>query len=148
MWLDLKDIIEIPGAEVDFACELDTEGLHFPSVKSFIQLPRAEGKVVNTAGVLTLTGTMTARMLCVCDRCGAEFESFRETELEVPLAADMEDEDDPEIFPVEGDGIELSQVLETCFILDMDSKFLCRPDCKGLCPVCGCDRNVTDCNCN
>ena len=29
----------------------------------------------------------------------------------------------------------------TRFILDMDTKFLCSEDCKGLCPGCGADLN-------
>lgn len=147
MWLDLKDIIEMPGAEVPFECRLAAENLDFPSVRSFVQAPYAKGRVVNTAGVLTLTGEMTARMLCVCDRCGDEFELEKRFKLELPLAADMEDEDDPDIFPVENNGIELDQVLETCFILNMDSKFLCRPGCKGLCPTCGKNLNAGECSC-
>ena len=147
MWLDLKDIIEIPGAEVHFDCELPVETLDFPAVSRFIDAPHATGRVINTAGVLTLEGSMTATMVCVCDRCGGEFEFRKELELEVPLAADMEDEDDPVIFPVQGNGIELDEVLETCFILDMDSKFLCREDCKGLCHNCGKNLNEGSCSC-
>ena len=74
MWLDLKDIIEIPGAEVHFDCELPVETLDFPAVSRFIDAPHATGRVINTAGVLTLEGSMTATMVCVCDRCGGEFE--------------------------------------------------------------------------
>jgi uncharacterized protein len=29
----------------------------------------------------------------------------------------------------------------------LDPKPLCRPDCKGLCPVCGQDLNIRDCGC-
>lgn len=147
MWLDLKDIIEIPGAEVSFECELGTDGLDFPSVRRFIEPPKAKGRVVNTAGVLTLLGELTASMVCTCDRCGAEFQRDKTLKLSVPLAADMEDEDDSEVFPVQGDGIELDEVLKTCFILDMDSKLLCSPDCKGLCSVCGKNLNDGPCSC-
>lgn len=147
MWLDLKEIIEIPGAEKPFACVLDPSNLSFPSVRRFVSAPEAKGRVVNTAGVLTLEGELRCRMLCVCDRCGREFELEKVLKLDVPLAADMEDEDDPDIFPIEGNGIALTTVLETCFILDMDMKFLCRPDCKGLCETCGKDLNEGDCGC-
>lgn len=146
MWLDLKDIIEVPGAEAPFSCELGTERLDFPSVRRFLSPPRAEGRVVNTAGVLTLEGELTADMVCVCDRCGREFESTKTMELSVPLVADAES-DDPEVYTVEGNGIELDDVLETCLILDMETKFLCREDCKGLCPTCGKDLNEGPCSC-
>ena len=29
----------------------------------------------------------------------------------------------------------------------LDPKPLCRPDCKGLCPICGHDRNLGECGC-
>lgn len=148
MRLDLKDIIGIPGAEKAFECELDPERLSFPALVRFTVPPRAVGRVVNAAGVLHLTGSLTAEMLCICDRCGREFASSRLMELNLTLSDDMEDEDDSVVFPVEGDGIELDEVLETCFILDMDTKFLCREDCMGLCPVCGQNLNEGSCSCS
>ena len=39
------------------------------------------------------------------------------------------------------------RILSTLFILDMDSKFLCREDCKGLCPKCGKNLNLGPCGC-
>ena len=148
MWLDLKDIIEMPGSEKEFECVLDTDKLDFPSVERFIEPPSAKGRVTNTAGVLTLTGELRAVMLCTCDRCSREFEHEKLIELNVPLSADMEDEgDDPDVFPVEGNGIELDEVLETCFVLEMDTKLLCRPDCRGLCGTCGKNLNDGPCSC-
>ena len=147
MWLDLKDIIEMPGAEVRFDCDLLPDDLDSPSVKRHLKAPHAEGRVKNTAGVLTLSGEIHADMLCVCDRCGREFRKSGVTEVEAPLAADMDDEDDAEIFPVRDNGIDLDEVLGTCFLLQMDMKCLCREDCKGLCPVCGKDLNEGPCDC-
>ena len=39
------------------------------------------------------------------------------------------------------------EVLSTCFILDMETKFLCKEDCKGLCPSCGKNLNLGPCGC-
>ena len=75
MRLDLREIIEIPGGSIPFDCELETDRLDFPSVRAYRAKPRAEGRVYNEAGVLHLTGELSADMLCVCDRCGGEFES-------------------------------------------------------------------------
>lgn len=147
MWLDLSNIIEIPGAEKEFECPLNVEALEFPSVESFAAAPVAKGKVVNTAGVLTLIGEIEADMVCVCDRCGKTFESKKVQSLELPMAADLEDADNPDIFVVEGNGIDLNEVLETVFILDMETKFLCTEDCKGLCGICGKDLNEGPCDC-
>ena len=147
MILNLKDIIEIPGGRKPFSQTLDTGMLDFPSVRSYLAPVTAEGEVRNTAGVLILRGTLHAEMECTCDRCGREFRRVKDLPLDVTLTADPEADDDPEIFPLEGDAVDLDEVLSTCFVLDMEAKCLCREDCAGLCPTCGADLNLGPCNC-
>ena len=53
----------------------------------------------------------------------------------------------PELFVLEGTEIDVQEVLSTCFILDMETKFLCREDCKGLCARCGRNLNLGPCGC-
>ena len=146
MRLNLREIIEIPGGSVPFECELDTEGLDFPSIKEYKRRPYAEGRVYNEAGVLRLEGVLTAEMTCICDRCGSEFDSVKETQLDATIVEE-DSEDNPELFVLEGDEIDLSEILSTCFILDMETKFLCREDCKGLCSTCGKNLNLGPCEC-
>ena len=147
MWLDLSKIIEIPGGSLPFERTLDTGDLLFPGVRSFVRAPRAEGRAVNTAGLLSLQGTMEMEFICCCDRCGRELDRVKVQDLDVALSADVSDEDNPDVYPLEGDGIDLDEVLRSCLILDMDTKFLCREDCKGLCPDCGKDLNEGPCEC-
>ena len=96
MRLNLRDIIEVPGGSVPFSCELSTEGLDFPSIREYLTKPYAEGRVWNEAGILRLEGLLTAELLCVCDRCGEEFESTKETELDAVIVEDNTG-DDPEL---------------------------------------------------
>lgn len=145
MLLDLREIIEIPGKSVPFECELSTEMLDFESVKEYKTPPVAKGKVLNEAGILRLEGILTADMVCVCDRCGKEFESVKEMELSA-FITDGESED-PEAFTLEGDKLDLEETLETLLILDMETKFLCDPECKGLCSKCGANLNLGPCGC-
>ena len=148
MWLDLRDVIEVPGASASFETELDGSHLLTPSIRSFDSgPPRAEGTVTNTAGLLRLEAEIIAAMGCVCDRCGAPFVRGQVNRVNVPLSAEPEDEGDGDAFPLEGNGIDVNEVLETCFILDMESRLLCRPDCKGRCPVCGKNLNGGPCGC-
>ena len=146
MRLNLSAIIEVPGGSVPFACELGTENLDFPSVRAYAGKPFAEGRVRNEAGILRLDGVLTAEMLCVCDRCGEEFESLKQMRLDVTIVEENPEED-PSLFVLEGNEIDLDEILSTCFILDMETKFLCREDCKGLCPTCGKNLNLGPCGC-
>ena len=148
MKLNLREIIEIPGSSVDFSCELSTEDLGFPSIVRYLSAPHAEGRVFNEAGVLRLKGEIRSELLCICDRCAAEFECAKTTPLSAVIVEKNEDNaDDPELFYLDGDEIDLDEILSTLFILDMDSKFLCREDCRGLCPKCGKNLNLGPCGC-
>lgn len=147
MKLNLSQIIEMPGKSVLFSADLDAERLSAPSIRCFTTPPHAEGEVRNTAGILTLAGTIHADMVCLCDRCGREFSLRKELPVEAKIAADESDEADPDAFPLEGDVLDVSDVLETLFILASEPKFLCREDCKGLCPTCGKNLNDGPCSC-
>ena len=147
MFLDLHEIIEVPGRSVPFQCELDGERLSFPTLVAFNGPVTAQGQVKNTAGVLELTAEVRADMTVRCDRCGVPFEKRMTPRYTAVLQADAEDADSEDVFPLDGDGVDVSDVLETCLILDMDQKFLCRDDCKGLCPTCGKDLNEGPCGC-
>ena len=146
MLLDLREIIEVPGGSVDFDCELETDRLDFPSVRAYRTKPHAVGRVYNEAGVLHLEGTLTAEMICLCDRCGTAFDSVKETPLFATIVEE-ESEEFPELFALEGNSVDLDELLATLFILDMETKFLCREDCKGLCSRCGKNLNLGPCGC-
>ena len=146
MRLDLRELIVNPERRLPFRLELETDGLDFPSVKGYLGPPVAEGVISNEAGILHMRGTVTADLLCVCDRCGQEFESTKVTDVDAVLVEE-ESEDNPELFVLEGTEIDAQEVLSTCLILDMETKFLCREDCKGLCARCGRNLNLGPCGC-
>ncbi len=152
MKLDLREILDTPGARLPFEQELSTDRLGYDAVTAYLGPIVGRGEVVNTAGVLTARGEITARMQCVCDRCGAPFELERRVEVNTPLVPQEETDSgeggyESETFPLEGDWLDLDDLLETAFILDMPTKFLCRDDCKGLCPKCGKNLNDGECDC-
>jgi uncharacterized protein len=146
MRLDLRALIVNPEVRLPFRVEMETDRLDFPSVKEYLEPPVAEGLFFNEAGILHMQGTITADMLCICDRCGQEFESVKETAVDAVLVQE-ESEDQPELFVLEGTEIDAQEVLATSFILDMETKFLCRENCKGLCTRCGRNLNFGPCFC-
>lgn len=147
MKINLCEIIDVPGASLPFTCELETERLADPAIAEFVVPPHGEGRIENSAGALTLTGTIFADLVCVCDRCGNDFRRELLLPLDVKLAAELEDDDNPDIFPLDGNYLDLSDVLETCFILNTEAKFLCSDDCAGLCSRCGKNLNDGPCGC-
>ena len=146
MQLDVRKIIEIPGASLSFECEVSEERLDFPSVNRYRKPPYAHGRVFNEAGILRMTGEIEAEMECICDRCGTMFDRSKTTNVDVVLAEE-DSEENPEVFALKGDAVDLDEVLASCFIMDMDMKVLCSEECKGLCPVCGKNLNLGPCGC-
>ncbi len=55
------------------------------------------------------------------------------------------EEGDEEIFLFGHPDVDLTPFLAEAFALELPYTTLCRPDCKGLCPVCGANRNDVDC---
>lgn len=55
--------------------------------------------------------------------------------------------EDIDVFPFDGDHIDLEPLLREQFILAIPYAPLCRQDCLGLCPQCGVDRNAARCDC-
>jgi uncharacterized protein len=71
-----------------------------------------------------------------------------------PAAAAAEDDDgaevneeDIDVFPFDGERIDLEPVFREQFVLAVPYAPLCMETCKGLCPQCGIDRNTASCNC-
>jgi uncharacterized protein len=54
---------------------------------------------------------------------------------------------DPEAFELSGDQLDLRDAVRELVLLDAPSTPLCRPDCAGLCLVCGANLNDGACGC-
>jgi uncharacterized protein len=55
--------------------------------------------------------------------------------------------DDLEVAFYANDLLDLAELIETETTLALSMKPLCRDDCRGLCPVCGGNRNLVECRC-
>ena len=146
MRLDLKEILQKDGT-IPFSCTTDLSDLHFSAISRFLSPVTASGRVTASAGVLTLTGTVSAEALCLCDRCGREFAREFRIPLDLPLAEDPQDAEDPDLYPIEEDGVDLDEIVSTAFVLGLETKLLCKPDCRGLCDRCGKNLNDGPCGC-
>ena len=104
------------------------------------------------AGALTLNGQLQAAWHANCAGCD---EPFTET-VEFPISErfvkgtatlDAQDAQDEGIYRFDGERIDLSVMALDNIFLHMPLRSLCREDCKGLCPLCGCNLNTTQCAC-
>ena len=149
MLLGLSKIIDCPGASVPFSVSIDLSDLLYGETYPVSEPVLAEGVVRNTAGVLVMTGSLHTTIHGVCDRCASDFDRFVEFPLDVVLVTELsnEENEDEWVFPLEGDSADLEDIVRTVFVLNMDSKLLCKPECKGLCCRCGKNLNEGPCSC-
>ncbi len=62
-------------------------------------------------------------------------------------AADASFDEDLDSEYLEGDELDAESMVHDALMEDLPAMILCRPDCAGLCPQCGIDRNTATCEC-
>ena len=149
MLLGLSKIIDCPGASVPFSTSVDLSDLRYGICNPVSEPVLAQGVIRNTAGVLVMTGQISTTIHGICDRCATPFDREILFPIDVVLVTELADEanEDEWVFPLEGDSADLDDIVRTVFVLNLDSKLLCKEDCKGLCHRCGKNLNDGPCNC-
>mgnify|MGYP004553354141 FL=1 len=149
MLFSLTKLLRTPDAALPFRTELDLSDMTFGSCRPVAEPVVCRGEVRNTAGVLVLTAQLSTRLHAVCDRCASEFTREVSYPVRAVLVTALENEDEADewVFVVDPEAADLDEILTTAFVLNMDSKLLCKPDCKGLCFRCGADLNDGPCRC-
>ena len=109
---------------------------------------RLEGKIVNAGDVLILDVVMKTRVKRMCGRCLKSFEGELEAEVLEKFYPDSAENIEQDAFVYDSDVIDITEPLREGLLLAEPMQALCKPDCKGLCHVCGADLNVSDCGCD
>jgi len=158
--------VPLPGLVVALE-DVPPEGLERPLDLSpeALAVLVAEGEEEPPAFVSALTGALRLRRLgarlevrgsfqvgvtLACDRCLAPASTVLTGEIEesLYLAASDEEEERPEdILAVRDGRVDLTGLLAESFWLAWPYRFICRPDCAGLCLTCGADLNQGPCGC-
>ena len=107
-----------------------------------------QGSLVCKGDVYRLCGHWHFREARHCSRCNAPFEAelAGDCEADFRLSTGMPDEDTATLLPSPGE-LNLVDVLREDIWLAWPVDAACRPDCLGLCPVCGRNRNQGKCHC-
>lgn len=119
-------------ARVDWALEL---------VRVDPQAPVAADLLLEGAsGGVLMRGTVHAAALQTCRRCLAEWAEPIEVDVFEMLGTDPDAE-----YPLVGEEANLEVPLRDAVLLAFPLRPLCRPDCRGLCGVCGGNLNTGSC---
>jgi uncharacterized protein len=137
-----------------------------PGVIDFFDQQLRQTEPILSNGVAELTeatlevrvsGHVATSMEIACDRCleptvlplQADFSLLYRPAFLTPEQEEMAvAASESEVGFYEGDGLDLADVLREEILLLLPMHRVCREDCKGICPVCGQNRNQVDCHCH
>jgi uncharacterized protein len=108
--------------------------------------------LTNTGAGVVASGTAAAVVVTPCVRCLCETRMPFEAEVEGFYVRPGHEDEFPEEQEVEliGDDstIDLEPAVLASIVVELPFAPVHDPDCKGICPVCGVDRNATACACD
>lgn len=110
--------------------------------------------LTNAGDGILATGIVRSRVVSSCDRCldeatldiageVDEYYLFHEPD-EGVLEEDEEEGPDYSLVGANST-IDLSDAINSAFVMEIPYVFLCKEDCAGLCPICGENLNHVDC---
>lgn len=142
--------------------EIPDEGLQIDSPTDLGVVFPEEGWSLDGVGLLIqrqgtdvlVTGSFRATARLQCSRCLEPLVTPIGPDVDLQLVPPPSAREKVELGPddleldfLQGDLLDLPGLLRSEMDLALPMKPLCRPDCRGLCPVCGANRNSTTCHC-
>lgn len=155
--VDLKiSIANLNSGDIKpFSFFVPQKAWHLPEEQVQVVAPlEIDGTLAHAGDFYVLKAQVSTRLKLECTRCLANFEEDFllniEEELRRVSSEDRLDELEPEdslYSTFTGQQIDLREIVMEHMVIGLPIKRLCREDCKGLCPTCGEDKNVTHCQC-
>jgi len=143
--IDVRDLIGQPGSSEQHAVDEPLVGLGTELARLRDDVP-IRGDLLLEALVegILVSGTVRGTLALRCARCLKEFEQLVAVEVHEMFVVDPEPDTDD--YPLDPEGsLELDQMLRDVIGVELPFSPLCRPECQGLCSVCGGDRNLGEC---
>jgi DUF177 domain-containing protein len=138
-----------PPGEIDFAGEDLVQ-------RSPLLASGSAELLENTGGEVRVRGRYTVEMESECDRClgrarfplDSSFDLFYRPCSDIAREEEVGiDEGEAEIAFYENGGMELEDILLEQVLLTLPMQRVCSDVCKGICPLCGVNRNEGACDC-
>jgi len=147
MRIRVADAVHLTGEQFPFeVSEEFAPQTYAERTVSFSEPVKVSGTYVYDSKAFTVSGRVETSVNSICALCTKEFVEPVEFTFTERFTRD-ESETDDETYPYSGDELVLDKAVLDNLFLQLSIASVCSENCKGLCPVCGVDRNVTECNC-
>lgn len=152
------DLIAIGNSPFDFDVEFLPEEVNLESEEATLKNNvKLSGKLIKRLTQVDVEGNISAEIETECTRCLLPIEK----ELKIPFNVSFVtpenyteekeaeiNENDLQVSIFEGDKINLTEIVREQILLNLPLQVFCKDDCKGLCPKCGINQNLQNCNCD
>ena len=142
--IDLTKSLANVGESVAFCGEfLPSENL----------LPYPQAQLVSVAVDFSVTfvkpdvlvqGEISCHVVGKCDRCLTDVDTHVVLPFEQTFFKDKLEDG----YTFEGSKLDATKAVQDEIVLSLPTLLLCSPECKGLCPNCGVNKNTTECDCD
>ncbi len=114
---------------------------------TFAEPVTVNGTYTYDGKAFTVSAKAEAPISTTCARCTKPFIERVDFSFSERFVKGEDEATDDETYSYSGDELLLDKAVLDNLFLELPIASICREDCKGLCPVCGADRNVTQCDC-
>jgi uncharacterized protein len=146
--VDVRELLRRPGAHRHVVVRAPLSDLATPVASVPPDRPvTVDVEIESVVEGLLVTGRVAATAVVHCVRCLRDFDDDLEVEVRELFALEQRpaDDEDEGYAVLPDDRLPLDTMARDALVLGFPAFPLCRPDCAGLCPVCGADRNTTGC---
>jgi uncharacterized protein len=148
MILDLKKIFAGKTEAMSFDYDMDLSSTKVDNVYPFVSPVKVQGTVTAKDGFAQLEVRASFDFSAPCDRCARQIDKHCGYSFSHTIVRSLENEDDDRFIEVRDEQLKLDDLVREDILLELPTKFLCREDCKGICPKCGKNLNDGPCGCS
>ena len=154
MKISIKDITSLPDQSKKFDGICDLTDFSYLGGDFSINHAEPFDVVLSMIGTdkLRIAFSTTIGITGQCNRCLTDVSfsvpvSVEET-VSVSEGQVVADVDEGPYSFVDGENIDVDELILNEILVNFPAKILCQDDCKGICPVCGKNRNTESCECD
>lgn len=111
----------------------------------FLEPVKLKGILSFEDNTFKLKGNLELKLELICHRCSKSFNQEFIIDIDENYSSEEKASDD--FYRFNGDEIDLTPMVQDNIFINMPLKLLCIQDCKGLCEICGCNKNEEECDC-